>query len=219
MANLDSILKNKRHYIANKVLCSQSYGFSSGHVRMWELDNKKAWVPKNWCFWNVVLEKTLEIPLDSREIKSVNPKGNQLWIFIGRTDAEAEVPILWPPDGKSWLMGKDPDTGKDRRQEEKEMTGWDVWMTSTTQWTWVWTNSGRWWRTGKPGMLQSMGSQRVRHDWAIEQQENQHHILASTSYITMERKGWVSKFIQVIYLGFGGWNDWRVRQEIGKNSS
>ena len=115
-------IKKQRHYFANKVLCSQSCGFSSGYVRRWELDNKKAWVLKNWCFWNVVLEKTLEIPLDSREIKSVNPKGNQPWIFIGRTDAEAEVPIFWPPDGKSWLMGKDPDSGKDRRQEEEEMT-------------------------------------------------------------------------------------------------
>ena len=115
-------IKKQRHYFANKVLCSQSYGFSSGHVWMWELDNKKGWVPKNWCFWNMVLEKTLESPLDSKETKPLNPKGNQPWIFIERTDAEAEAPILWPPDGKSWLIGKDPDSGKDRRQEEKGMT-------------------------------------------------------------------------------------------------
>ena len=86
---------------------------------MWELDHKEGWAPKNWCFWTVVLEKTLESPLDSKEIKSVNPKGNQLWIFIERTDAEAEAPILWPPDAKSQLIGKDPDAGKDWRQEEK----------------------------------------------------------------------------------------------------
>ena len=96
---------------------SQGYGFSHGHVWMWELDYEESWAPKNWCFWTVVVEKTLESPLDSKEINSVNPKGNQPWIFIGRTDAEA--PIIWPPDLKSWLMGKDPDTGKDWRQKEK----------------------------------------------------------------------------------------------------
>ena len=105
------------------------YGFSSSHVWMWELDYKESWVPKNWCFWTVVLEKTLESPLDCKEIKPVNPKGNQSWIFIGKTDAEAEILILWPPDSKSWLIGKDPDAGKDWMQEEKgttedEMVGW-----------------------------------------------------------------------------------------------
>ena len=104
-------------------------GFSSNHVWMWELDHKEAWVPKNWCFWTVMLEKILDIPLDSKEIKPVNPKESQSWIFIGRTDAETEVPILWPPDGKSWLIWKDPDAGKDWRQEEKgttedKMAGW-----------------------------------------------------------------------------------------------
>ena len=104
-------------------------GFSSSHVQMWELDYKESWALKNWCFWTVVLEKTLESPLDSKEIKLVNPKGNQSWIFIGRTDAEAETPVLWPPDGKNWLIRKDPDAGKDWRQEEKgmtedEMVGW-----------------------------------------------------------------------------------------------
>jgi len=96
--------------------------FSSSHVRMWGLDNKKCWAPKNWCFQTVVLEKTLESPLDSKEIKPVNPKGNQLWIFIGRTDADAEAPLIWPPDVKSQLIGKDPDAGKDWRQEEKGAT-------------------------------------------------------------------------------------------------
>ena len=105
-----------------KRLYSQSYGFSRNHVWMWELDHKEGWIPKNWCFWTVVLEKTLESPLDSKEIKPVDPKRNQLWIFIGRTGAEAEAPILWLPDVKSWLMGKGPDAGKDWGQEEKQST-------------------------------------------------------------------------------------------------
>ena len=120
-------IKKERHYFADKSTSSQRYGFSSNHVWMWELDHKESWVLKKWCFWTVVLEKTLERPLDSKEIKPVNPKGNQPWIFIGRTDAEA--PILWPPDAKNWLIGKDPDAGKDWRQAEKgttedEVVGW-----------------------------------------------------------------------------------------------
>ena len=100
----------------------QSYGFSSTHIWMWELDHKESWAQKNWCCWMVVLEKTLESPLHCKEIQPVHPKGNQSWIFTGRTDAEAETPILWLPDAKNWLIGKDPDTGKDWRQEEKGMT-------------------------------------------------------------------------------------------------
>ena len=129
MTNPDSILKSrditlpsKIHYFAIKDPSSQSYGFSSSHVWMWELDYKESWVPKNWCFWTVVLEKTLESPLDCKEIQLVLHKGNQSWIFTGRTDAEAETPILWPPDAKSWVLGKDPDAGKDWRQEEKGTT-------------------------------------------------------------------------------------------------
>ena len=119
-------IKKLRHYFADKGLSSQSFGFSSSHVWMWELDYKESWALKNWCFWTVVL-KTLESPLDFKEIQPVNPKENQSWIFIGRTDAEALV--LWPPDAKNWLIGKDPDVGKDLRQEEKgttedEMVGW-----------------------------------------------------------------------------------------------
>ena len=109
----------QRYHFANQGPYSQSYGFSSSHVQMWNLDHKEGWVPKNWRFWTVVLEKTLENPLDSEEIKPVNPKGDQSWIFIGRTDAEAEAPILWPPDMKSQLVGKDPVAGEDWRQEEK----------------------------------------------------------------------------------------------------
>jgi len=121
-------IKKQRHYFANKDPYSQSYGFSSSHVWMWELDRKEGWVPKNWRFWTVVLEKTLESPLNLKEIKPVHPKGNQSWIFIGRTDAAAETPILWPPDAKNWLIGKHLDAGKDWRQEkgmtEDEMVGW-----------------------------------------------------------------------------------------------
>ena len=129
MTNLWQHIEKQRYYFANKIPSSQGYGFSSGHVWMWELDNKERWVLKNWCFWTVVLEKTLESPLASKEIQPVSPKGNQSWIFLGRTDAKAETPILWPPDAKNWLTGKYPDTRKDWRREEKgttedEMVGW-----------------------------------------------------------------------------------------------
>ena len=132
-------------------------------VRTTELDHKAGWTLKSWCFQTVVLEKTLESPLDGKEIQPVNQKGNQFWIFIGRTEAETESPVLWPPDAKCRLIGKDPDAGKDWRQEEKGMTE-DDWMaemgtTEMVGWhhrlngQWVWANSGRWWRTGKPRVL------------------------------------------------------------------
>ena len=137
-------------------------------------DHKEGWPLKNWCFWTVVLEKTLESPLDYKEIKPVNPKGNKPWIFIGRTDDEVEAPILWPVDVKNQLTGKDPDVGKEWRQEKKEGNrARDGWMASSTQWTWVCANSRRQWRTGKPGVLQSVGLQRVERDWATEQQQQQ----------------------------------------------
>ena len=115
-------IKKQRHYFANKGPSGQDYGFSSGHVWMWELDCEESWALKNWCFWTVVLEKILESPLDCEETHPVHPKGGQSWVFIGRTDAEAETPILWPSDVKSWLIGKDPDAGKDWGQEEKGTT-------------------------------------------------------------------------------------------------
>ena len=122
------IIKKQRYCFANKGPSSQSYGFSSSHAWMWELGHKEVWVLKNWCFWTVVLEKTLESPLDCKEIKPVNPKGNQPWIFIGRIDAEAEALILWPPDAKSRLIGKDLDAGKnwgqEKRETEVEIVGW-----------------------------------------------------------------------------------------------
>ena len=115
-------IKKQRHYFANKGPSSQSYGFSSSHVWTWELEYKESWALKNWCFWTMVLEKTLESPLDCKEIQPVHHKGDQSWIFIGRTDVEAESPILWLPDVKNWLLGKDPDAGKDWRQEETDTT-------------------------------------------------------------------------------------------------
>ena len=126
-------MKKQRHHFANKNPYSQSYGVSSSHIQMWELGHKEGWVPKNWCLRTVVLEKTLESPLDCKEIQPVHSRGNQSWIFIGRTDAEAEAPILWPPDVKIWLIRKDPDARKDWGPEEKEMTedemvGWHHWL-------------------------------------------------------------------------------------------
>ena len=161
-------IKKQRRYFANKGPSSQSYGFSSSHVRTWDLDYKTSWVLKNWCFWAVMLEKTLESPLDCKATKLGNPKGNQSWIFIERTDAEAETPILWPPDAKSRLIGKDPDAERDWGQEKKgttkdEMIGWHHQIKDMSL-----NNSGSGWWTGKPGVLQSMRSQRVGRDWATE---------------------------------------------------
>ena len=127
--NLDSILKSRNITLLTKECPVKAMVFSSSHVWMWELDYKESWALKHWCFWTVVLEKTLESPLDCKEIQPVHPKGHQCWMFIGRTDAEAETPILWPPDVKNWFIWKDPDAGKDWRQGEKgmtedEMVGW-----------------------------------------------------------------------------------------------
>ena len=130
---------------------------------MWELDCKESWGPKNWCFWTGVLEKTLESPLDCKEIKLVHPKGNKPWIFIGGWSWNSNTLTNW-----FLFTGKDLDAGKDWRWEENgDNRGWDGWMASQTRWTWVWANCGTWW-TGKPGVLQSMGSQRNRHNWATE---------------------------------------------------
>ena len=169
MTNLDRVLKSRDITLLAKFRLSQSYGSSSSHVWMWELDYKKIWAPKNWCFWTVVLERTLESPLDCKEIQPIHPKGNQSWIVIGRTDAEAKTLILWPPDAKNWLIWKDPDAGEWLKAEgECDDRGWDGWMASPTQWTWVWVDSRGWWWTGRPGVLQSMGSQRVGHNWVTK---------------------------------------------------
>ena len=156
-------VKKQRHSFANKGPSSQSYGFSCSHVWMWEVDYEERWAPKNWCFWTVVLENTLESPLACKEIQPVNPQGNQSWILIRRTDAEAETPILWLADAKNWPSWKYPDAGKDWRWEEKgttedEMVGWHHGLNGRE------FNFRSWWWTGRPGVLQSMGLQRVRHD-------------------------------------------------------
>ena len=162
-------IKKQKQYFTNKGPSSQGYGFPSGHVWISELDCEEGWALKNWCFWTVVLEKTLESPLDCKEIQPLHPKGDQSWVFIGRTDAEAETPVLWPPHAKSWFIGIYPDAGRDwGAAGEGDDRGWDGWMASPTQWTWVWVNSGNWWQTGRPSVLQSMGLQRVRQDWGTE---------------------------------------------------
>ena len=159
MTNLDSTLKSRDITLSTKVHLVKAMVFP---VVMYGCES---WTVKKWT---VVLEKTLESPLDCKEIQPVHPKGNPSWMFIGRTHAKAETPILWPPDAKSRLIWKDPDTGKDWGQEEKGMTEDDGWMASLTRWTWIWVDSGSWWWTGRPGMLQFMGSQRVRHNWVTE---------------------------------------------------
>ena len=161
-------IKKQRHYFADRGPSSQSYGFSSSHVWMWELDYKENWTPMNECFWTVVLGKTLESPLDCKEIQPVHSKGNQSWVFIGRTDAEAMKlqyfgHLMWRTESlaKTLMLGKIEGSG------EGDDRGWDGWMASLTQWTRVWASSGNWWRTGKPGVLQSMGSwsQTWLSDW------------------------------------------------------
>ena len=167
MTNLGSILKSRDITLPTKVC--QGYGFSSGHVWMWELDCEESWSLKNWYFWTVVLEKTLESPLDYKEIQAVHSEGDQPWDFFGRTDAKAETPVVWPPHAKSWLSGKDSDARRGwGAGGEGDDRGWDGWMASTTRWTWVWVNSRSWWWTARPGVLRFMGSQRVGHDWATE---------------------------------------------------
>ena len=165
MTNLDSILKSKDINLSY----SQNYGLSSSHVWMWELDHKEGWAPKNWCFWNVVLKKTLESPLDCKEIQPVDPKGNQPRVFIRRTDTEVEAPILWLRDAKNCTHWKRPWCWERLKTKVEEGSrGWDGWMASSIQWTWTWVNSGRWWGSGRSGVLQFMGMQRVGHSLVSE---------------------------------------------------
>ena len=160
-------IEKLRHYSADKGLYSQSYGLPSGHVRFWELDRKEGRTPKNWCLQTVVLQKTPESPLDSKEIKPVNLKGDQPWIFTGRIDAEAEAPVVWSSDVNRW---KSPWCWERLRAVGEEgFTGWNGWTASVMQWTGTWANSGRRWGTGRPGVLQSMGLQRIGHSLATEQ--------------------------------------------------
>ena len=156
MTNLDNVEK-QRHYSADKVHIVKQW---SSPVVTWEQDRKEGWLLKNWCLWVVVLEKTPESPLDSKEVKSVNLKGNKPWILVGRTNAEAETPVFWSSDVNNWLIRKVRDAGKDWGQKREEgVRGWDDWMASPKQLTWTWTSFGRWWGTERPVLLQSMGSQ------------------------------------------------------------
>ena len=160
---------------ASKGPSSQSYGFSSSHVKMCELDHKGSWALKNWCFWTVVLEKTLESPLDFKEIQPVHPKGNQSWIFIWKDwcwSWNSNTLVTWCKELTHWKRPWCWERLKAGREGDNR--GWDGWMASSTQWTWVWVNSRSWWWTGKTGMLQSMVSQRVEHDWATEQQQRRY---------------------------------------------
>ena len=174
---------------------------------MWELDCEESWALKNWCFWTVVLEKTLKTPLDYKEIQPVHPKGNQSWIFIGRTDAEAETPILWRFKELThwkrpwcWERLKVGGEGGDK--------GWDGWMVSLTQWTRIWVYSGSWWWTGRPGMLEPMGLERVRHDWATELNWTDPCILLSTweEGVIWTTVPWTPRVdYTTVYCVYSGW--------------
>ena len=161
-------IKKQRHYFANKGPSSQSYDFSSSHGWMWELDCKESWALTDWCFWTMVFEKTLESPLDCKEIQLVHPKRNQSWIFIGRTMLKLKLQyfghLMWRTDS----FGKTLMWDRLKAGREGDNRGWDGWMASPMQWTWVWVGSGSWWLTGKPVMLQSTGSRRVGHNWVTE---------------------------------------------------
>ena len=159
-------IKKQRHYFVNKGPSSQGYGFSSGHVWMWELDYKESWAPKNWCFWTVVLKKTLESPLDCKEIQPVHPKWDQSWVFSWNFSTLATWCEKLTHLKRPWYWERL------RAGGEGEDRGWDGWMASLTRWTWIWVDSRSWWWTGRPGMLQFMGSQRVGHNWATELNRN-----------------------------------------------
>ena len=184
-------VEKQRHYSADKDPYSQGYSLPSGHVQLSETEHKEGRMPKNWCLWTVVLEKTQESPLDCKEIKLVNLKGDQPWIFTGRTDAEAEAPLFWSSEANRWLIGKVPSAGKDWGQKEKgvledEMAGWRHQCNEHEL-----GNSGRWWGTGRPGMLQSMGSQSVRYNWVTEQQQ--------PSFIGIDYGGDMAYFISQVH--------------------
>ena len=162
----------QKHYFANKDLASQGYGFSSNHVWMWELDYKESRAPKDWCFSTVVLEMILESPLDCKEIQPVHSKGNWTWVFIGKTDVEADTLILWPPDEKTLLIWKDTNARKDWRQEKKRTTEDEMIGCHHLLNVREFEKTGRWWRTGKPGLLQFLGSQSVRYYLVTEHINN-----------------------------------------------
>ena len=168
MTKLRQHIKKQRHYFATKGPSSQGYDFSSGHVWMWELVYKESWALKNWCFWTVVLEKTLESHLDCKEIQPVHPKGDQSWCSLEGLMLKLKLQYFGYLMGRADSLEKTLMLGKIEGRGRGDDRGWDGWMASPTGWTWVWVDSGCWWWTGRPGMLRFMGSQRVRRDWATE---------------------------------------------------
>ena len=195
MTNLDSILKSRD--FANKGLSSQGYGFSCGHVWMWELDCEEGWAPKNWCFWTVVLEKTLESPLECKKIQPVHSEGDQPWGFFGRNDAQAETPVLWPPHAKSWLIGKDSDAGRDWGQEEKgttedEMAGWHHWLNGCeSEWT--------------PGVGDGQGGLACCDSWDCKESDRTEQLNWTEPYMTtgktidLTRRTFVGKVTSLLF--------------------
>ena len=169
-------IKKQRHYFADKGPSSQSCGFSSSHVWVWEFNYKESWALKNWWFCTVVLEKTLKSSLDCKKIKPVHPKGNQSWIFIGRADAETETPILWPHEAKNWLRGKDPKADRLKAGGKGDNRGWNGWMASLTRWTWVWASSWSWWWTGKPWRAAVHGVAKIRIQLSDETELSDFHL-------------------------------------------
>ena len=159
---------------------------------MWELDCEESWALKNWWFWTVMLEKTLESPLDCKEIQPVHPEGDKSWVFIVRTDVKTETPVLWPPHAKSWLIGKDSwcweGLGAGAEEDDR---GWDGWMASLTRWTWGWVNSGSWWWTGRSGVFQFMGLWKLRHmrDWTELNWWNQKRLQATREILRKNQVG------------------------------
>ena len=178
-------IKKQRYHFANKYPYSQSYGFSNNYIQMWQLDHKEGWGLKNWCFWILMLEKTLQNPLDCKKIKPVNPKENQPWIFIGRTEAEAKTPILWPSD-----VNKEPIHWKRlwcwerlKSRREGDHRGWDGWMASPTRWAWVWANSGRWWyRETWHAAVHGVAESHMT-EWLSNNNKHAHKILFSIQYL------------------------------------
>ena len=179
MTNLDSIFKTRDITLLTKVCLSQGYGFSCGHVWMWELDCEEGWVPKNGCFWTMVLEKTLESPLDCKEIQPVHSEGDQPWDFFGRNEAKAETPVLWPPHAKSWLIGKDSWCWEGLGAGgERDDRGWDGWMASLTRWMWVWVT---------PGVGDGQGGLACCNSWGRKESE------------TTEWLNWTERRLRKIY--------------------
>ena len=183
--------KKQSRYFSDKGPSSQGYGFPSSHVWMWESYCKEGWVPNNWCFWTMVLKKTFESPLNSK-IKLVNPRGKQPWIFIARTNGEAEAPILWPLDAKSWLIRKDPDAGKDWRQKGDDR-GWDGWVSFLTEWTWVWAGSSEGqgglvrctkWGHKEPDMTEQLNNKILANELWIWKEKNSPILISQNSDIS-----------------------------------